>query len=128
MVYFFMLLQPMRLSPTGTVRGQLRFYGTRDSSIPISNPTMGTDIIQFCHERLNISFSPEIKKSQSVLFFVMQTWSLYYPWRDGRRQQVAQVNVGTLSAHVANLKIKYVGSAMALIVIHRERYWLCRRL
>jgi hypothetical protein len=69
MVYFFMLLQPMRLSPTGTVRGQLRFYGTRDSSIPISNPTMGTDIIQFCHERLNISFSPEIKKSQSVLFF-----------------------------------------------------------
>ena len=65
-------------------------------------------------------FSPEIKKLQNVLFFLMQTWSLYYPWRDGQRQQVAQVNVGTLSAQVANLKIKYVGSAMALIVIYIE--------
>lgn len=64
-----MLLQPMRLSPTGMVKGQLRFYGTRDSSIPISNPTMGTDILQFCHERFNISFSPEINKSQNVLLF-----------------------------------------------------------
>jgi hypothetical protein len=70
MIYFFVLLQPMRLSPTGTVKGQLRFYGTRDSSIPISNPTMGTDILQFCHECFNISFSPEIKKSQNVLFFL----------------------------------------------------------
>ena len=34
---------------------------------------------------------------------------------------MAQVNVGTLSAHVANLKIKYVGSAMALIAIYIER-------
>jgi len=64
-------------------------------------------------------FFPEIKKLQNVLF-LMQTWSLYYPWRDGRRQQVAQVNVGTLSAQVANLKIKYVGSTMALIVIYIE--------
>jgi len=33
---------------------------------------------------------------------------------------VAQVNVGTLSAQVANLKIKYVGRVMALIVIYIE--------
>lgn len=65
-------LQPMRLSPTGTARGQLRFYGARDSSTPTSNPTTGTDAIQICHGR-QFFLPPEVKESQnarsSSLFF-----------------------------------------------------------
>jgi len=79
MVYFFVFMQPMRLSPTGTVRGRLRFCDPQGSSIRISKPTMGKiDILQFCHRRFNNSFFFVLRFRTHMMFFV-QTWSLYHP-------------------------------------------------